>query len=124
MIGRLSADRDLMQALPGRLKKAIADLHPTGTFGLRGSFDLASKGQVLPTITSGWNLNLDLHQSNLNCGVPLKNINGGVTLVGAGGSAPAVTAQSECLCVISADAPMQLHGHIARLIQAVTGRLY
>lgn len=38
--------------------------------------------------------------------------------------APAVTAQSECLCVISADAPMQLHGLIARMIQAVTGSLY
>lgn len=81
-VDRLSADRDLMQALPGRLKKAIADLHPTGTFGLRGSFDLTSKGQDLPTITSGWNLNFDLHQSNLSCGVPLKNINGGVALIG------------------------------------------
>jgi putative transcriptional regulator len=38
--------------------------------------------------------------------------------------APAVTAKSECLCVISADAPMQLHGRIARMIQAVTGNLY
>jgi hypothetical protein len=81
-VDRLSADRDLMQALPGRLKKAIAELHPTGTFGLRGSFDLASKGQQEPTISSAWNLNFDLHQSSLNCGVPLKNINGGVTLVG------------------------------------------
>jgi putative transcriptional regulator len=38
--------------------------------------------------------------------------------------APAVTAQSECLCVISADAPMQLHGRIARVIQALAGKLY
>ena len=81
-VDRLTADRDLMQALPGRLKRAVAELHPTGTFGLRGSFDLASRGQQEPTITSAWNLNFDLHQSNLNCGVPLKNINGGVTLIG------------------------------------------
>jgi len=38
--------------------------------------------------------------------------------------APAVTAQSECLCVISADAPMRLHGRIARMIQALAGNLY
>jgi len=38
--------------------------------------------------------------------------------------APAVTAQSECLCVISADAPMLLHGRLARMVQAVTGSLY
>ncbi len=38
--------------------------------------------------------------------------------------APAVTAQSECLCVISADAPMHLQGRLARMIQALTGSLY
>ncbi len=38
--------------------------------------------------------------------------------------APAVTAESECLCVISADAPMHLHGRIARMIQSLTGNLY
>jgi len=36
----------------------------------------------------------------------------------------APSAQSECLCVISADAPMLLHGRIARMVQAVTGNLY
>jgi putative transcriptional regulator len=36
----------------------------------------------------------------------------------------APAAQSECLCVISADAPMLLHGRIARMVQAVTGNLY
>jgi putative transcriptional regulator len=36
----------------------------------------------------------------------------------------APAAQSECLCVISADAPMLLQGRIARMVQAVTGNLY
>jgi putative transcriptional regulator len=38
--------------------------------------------------------------------------------------APAVTAESECLCLISADAPMSLHGHIARMIQSLAGNRY
>jgi putative transcriptional regulator len=37
---------------------------------------------------------------------------------------PAVTAEAECLCLISADAPMRLSGLAARLLQAVTGTLY
>jgi putative transcriptional regulator len=38
--------------------------------------------------------------------------------------APAVTAESECLCAISADAPMSLHGRIARMIQSLAGNHY
>ena len=37
---------------------------------------------------------------------------------------PTVTAEAECLCLISADAPMRLSGLAARLLQAVTGTLY
>jgi putative transcriptional regulator len=38
--------------------------------------------------------------------------------------APAVTADSACLCLISADAPMRLHGAAARAIQTLAGNLY
>jgi putative transcriptional regulator len=38
--------------------------------------------------------------------------------------APAVTAEMECLCVISADAPMLLKGRIARMVQSLAGNLY
>ena len=37
---------------------------------------------------------------------------------------PAVTRESECLCLISTDKPMRLTGFPARIIQAVTGTLY
>jgi anti-sigma factor ChrR (cupin superfamily) len=37
---------------------------------------------------------------------------------------PGVTQASECLCLISADAPMRLTGFAARFIQTVTGTLY
>lgn len=37
---------------------------------------------------------------------------------------PTVTAEAECLCLISADAPMRLSGLAARLLQTMTGTLY
>ena len=37
---------------------------------------------------------------------------------------PAVTRQSDCLCLSSADAPMRLLGLPARLIQTLVGKLY
>ena len=37
---------------------------------------------------------------------------------------PTVTADADCLCLISADAPMRLSGLAARIIQAVTGNHY
>lgn len=37
---------------------------------------------------------------------------------------PAVTEESECLCLISADGPMRLTGMAARIIQGLTGTLY
>lgn len=37
---------------------------------------------------------------------------------------PGVTGEAECLCLISADAPMRLTGMPARIIQSLTGTLY
>ena len=37
---------------------------------------------------------------------------------------PGVTEDAECLCLISADAPMRLTGLAARIVQTVTGTLY
>jgi putative transcriptional regulator len=37
---------------------------------------------------------------------------------------PTVTADADCLCLISADAPMRLSGLAARFLQTVTGTLY
>ena len=43
--GRLTTDRDLMQALPPRLKKAITEMHLSGPMSMRGRFDLSSSGR-------------------------------------------------------------------------------
>jgi putative transcriptional regulator len=43
---------------------------------------------------------------------------------GQASHSPAVTREQECLCLISSDAPMQLSGLPARLLQRLTGTLY
>ncbi len=82
-VDRLYADRDLVQAVPGRLKKILADLHTTGAVNLRGSFELGSTGTPGDDFSSGWDVNLDLHQNSADLGLDLQNMNGGLHLLGS-----------------------------------------
>ena len=80
--GRLRADRDLLQALPPRLRKAVTKLNLTGPLHMNGAISLASSGQPDTPLRSSWNLDFDLQQVGLHCGVPVENINGKVNLSG------------------------------------------
>ncbi len=80
--GRLYADRDVLQALPPRLKKAVTDLHLSGPVHMSGSFDLASTGKPDVPLQSRWNLDFDLQQVRMHCGIPIENINGKINLAG------------------------------------------
>ncbi|MEX0711015.1 MAG: AsmA-like C-terminal region-containing protein [Pirellulales bacterium] len=83
-VDRLRADRDLVQALSGRLKKAMMDLRPTGgPINLRGTLELASGGSPGSPITAAWDLELHLQQCHLDCGVELAHLNGRIHLAGA-----------------------------------------
>ena len=81
-VDRLRLDRDLIQALPERLKKAVLTLNPTGPINLRGNLDLIHDGrQGEPLLRNG--TTADRHDARrLQCGVKLENIHGSVTLVG------------------------------------------
>ncbi len=79
---RLTTDRDLMQALPPKLKKAITDMHLSGPIALRGRFDLASSGRPQEPLRAGWDVRADLHQVRMAYSVPLDNINGRLWLGG------------------------------------------
>ncbi|MEN6558152.1 MAG: AsmA-like C-terminal region-containing protein [Thermoguttaceae bacterium] len=80
---RFDRDRDLLQALPERLRKALFELRPTGTINLGGAFELERTGQVDEPLHSWWKVRLGLHQSNLQCGgLLLENLHGVVSLVG------------------------------------------
>ncbi|HVU86574.1 MAG TPA: hypothetical protein VHD36_04595 [Pirellulales bacterium] len=79
---RLTTDRDLMQALPPKLKKAMTDMHLSGPVALRGRFDLSSSGRPQEPLRAGWDLRCDLHQVRMAYSVPLDNINGRLWLGG------------------------------------------
>ncbi len=80
---RLDRDRDLMQAVPERLRKTLAELHPTGSCSLRGSLDLAGGAAANDPIRSQWDLALGMQQAGLDCsGNRLENIFGNLSLAG------------------------------------------
>ena len=79
---RLTTDRDLMQALPPKLKKAVTDMHLSGPVAVRGRFDLSSTGRPQEPLRAGWDVRADLHQVRMAYSVPLDNINGRLWLGG------------------------------------------
>ncbi len=80
---RVDRDRELLLALPERLRKAVVELNPVGSVNLRGSFDLARTGRLDEPLQSSWNMQLGMQQSKLQCGsILLENIHGNVTLQG------------------------------------------
>jgi hypothetical protein len=80
---RLRADRDLIQALPERLRKVVVELNPTGAVNLRGSFDLERSGQPDEPPHSKWDVRLVLMRNKFQCGgILLENACGEATLAG------------------------------------------
>ena len=82
-VDRLRADRDLLAALSGRLKKCVLSLDPTGAMNINGG-TLEFTGNSTPNtpVRSAWNLPFDIHQGTVGTGVRLDNINGTVRLIG------------------------------------------
>jgi hypothetical protein len=79
---RLRMDRELAQALPERLKKAVAELNPDGPFYLGGALALARGGQPDDQITSAWDLEIGFDRASIDFGVRLENMYGTLRLVG------------------------------------------
>lgn len=82
-IDRLAVDRELLQAMPPRLKKAMIALNPTGPINLRGSFDMWRNGSPPEPLDMQWNVRIGLQQAGMRCGgILLENICGEVSLNG------------------------------------------
>jgi hypothetical protein len=82
-VERLRLDRDLINALPERLKKAVLTLNPGGSVNLRGNLDLMHTGRLNESLRSQWDdLRIGMVQGTMQCGVKLENINGKATLSG------------------------------------------
>lgn len=81
-VDRLSADRDLLHALPEALKRTTGSLAPEGMFNIRGNLTLAGGAVPGQPIDSEWNVTFDCHNSALQCGIPLTGIHGSLWLAG------------------------------------------
>lgn len=81
-VDRLRLDRDLIHALPERLKKTLVALQPTQPVNLSGTLELARGGNQVDPLTARWDLDVHLAKQSLDCGIRLENLNGGVRLAG------------------------------------------
>ena len=80
---RADTDRELMQALPERLRRGVMTLNPTGPVNLQGNFDVERVGLPGEPLRSRWDLRLALQQTGLQCGgILLQNLHGEVVLRG------------------------------------------
>lgn len=82
-VDRLVLDRELVQALPGRLRAGILELNPAGHMYLcDGSLDLVQGGAAGDPVRSGWRVTLGFHQGSVDCGVKLHDMHGNLTMAG------------------------------------------
>jgi hypothetical protein len=82
-VDRFRLDREVVSALPDRLKRLVEELKPSGPINLSGTVDMAAGGRPGDPITSQWDLDVILWQGSVDFGVRLENLNGALKLVGA-----------------------------------------
>jgi hypothetical protein len=76
-------DRDLILALPERLKKAVLAINPMGRIDLCGNLDLMHDGRQGEPLRSQWeDVRINMFQNSMQCGVKLENIFGNATFSG------------------------------------------
>lgn len=80
-VDRLRPERELLHALPERLRRSVTAMNLSGPLNLSGSLDFARSGQGGP-VTSEWDLAVETNQGSAQFGVKLDNIQGGVRLTG------------------------------------------
>ena len=82
-IDRLRADRELVQALPERLRKSVAELRPSGPLNLRGWLEVARGPLPADSPQWRWDLALEMQHGGLQLGgIALENVCGEVSLGG------------------------------------------
>jgi len=81
-VDRLHIDRELVQALPARLRRLLTELNLAGPVNLRGAMDFQSTGKPNDPVQVHWNTRVDFQRQSLDCGVKLENMQGELQLVG------------------------------------------
>ncbi|QDU87338.1 hypothetical protein Pla175_06970 [Pirellulimonas nuda] len=82
-VDRLTTDRDLLQAAPPELRRALERLKPTGGATLSdGAMVIDHSGIEGASPRSLWQVNLNCLQAELDIGVPLTGVSGTIKLEG------------------------------------------
>lgn len=79
----LAVDRDLIQAMPNRLRRAVSDMNVTGPLNLRGAVEMWRGPRTDENVQMKWNVRLGAQRAGIDCGVKLENIRGEVGLNGS-----------------------------------------
>ncbi len=80
-IDRFDFDRDLIQALPQRLRTALLHLNPQGPTNLQGN--IRFQGRPHHPLTSSWDLQLGMAGVSLQSRLRMEHVHGGIRLVGS-----------------------------------------
>jgi hypothetical protein len=79
---RLTPDRELIVALPPRLRQALQKIQPEGSFGVYNSALSFAKARNSEQVAAAWDIHLDCHQASIQCATPIRGISGEVRLAG------------------------------------------
>jgi hypothetical protein len=82
-VDQLVPDRELIQALPNRIRKSLGGLNSSGPVNLRGWLELEHGSQQSEPVRSRWDLVIGFQGGSIDCGISLQNLCGEMTLAGA-----------------------------------------
>jgi len=80
---RVRFNRDLLKALPERLRHTLAELKPSGAFNVHGTLGFTRGPQADAPLDADWDLSLTCHGNSIEPGVLLENLFGSVRLKGS-----------------------------------------
>ena len=83
VVDRLQLRRDLLDALPLRLRRGVNELDFNGPLNLRGAMTFDGNQKQKSPIRSAWDVQLTTQSAKLDPGIKLDNVHGTVRLAGA-----------------------------------------
>jgi len=81
-VDRLGLDRELIPALPGKLRRALTDLNPSGPVNVRGTLVCSRGGKPSDPMLSQWDVRVGFQRGSIDCGLRLDNLHGEIGLAG------------------------------------------
>lgn len=80
---RVRFNRDLLKALPERLRHCLSELKPSGAINVYGTLGFARGPEPNLPIDCDWDLSLNFHGNSIEPGILLENLFGAVRLKGS-----------------------------------------